>query len=691
MGLYGILLRLVATKPALLEFSFFVPKNLFRMLCYLPLWLLLALLVTAPIPAAGQPVVQPLVPVESLLMQEPVESLADPTNQLTLADVGKQSGLFWKRTQGQHSFGMGSVHWLRVRVTNRSARPLALMATLNNFYVDVAHFYIVFQTGRLETESGPLDWTIVTTRRPNVHRNPCFQFIVPPGQTRWVYAKAGTFTQPLLVDLQVRTVRQFTLDDRSERLFWNWVFGIMFWMIVMGAILGFLIKERVYGFYSLNIMGVSIYLMGATGFLPEWLSIVDSGVLPVRYLITLLTFSSVLFSFLFIRVYVLLPFWHRLWVRRLFYGILVPIVPMMLLICIEPFSNGLYDRHMGWMTPLASLSYVLPILIMFSLVIWCARWESRKERSIWLAPAQLYLLSLTPIVAHSVLTVLNKYTIITYPIAPHEGIALAYLIEFVLLSVGLGARYKKITDDRQRLARQSLEQQLQLQQQHNQALQAQLRLQQEKERIARDLHDNVGAQLSVIASSLDHVRMTHPFNGSATRLEDIGTYAREAIGSLRETIWAINREQITLDEYRLQLQQYLSRQQTLIPTSCFRLQANLPGSPSNRPAPVVWLSSEQALGLFRIAQEAVQNAVKHARASQITVRIDTHADFVLHLSVEDDGVGFDTAAEHPGHYGMLNMRLRAERMGGQWSVTSAPGRGTTLFLTLPLKNTEVYV
>ncbi|MCY7358921.1 MAG: histidine kinase [Rudanella sp.] len=655
----------------------------------LPLWLLLALLVTAP--AAGQSVVQPLLPLESLLMQEPVESLADPTNQLTVADVGKRSGLLWKRTRGQHSFGMGSVHWLRVRVTNRSARPLALMATLNNFYVDVAHFYIVFQTGRLEAESGPLDWTIVTTRRPNVHRDPCFQFIVPPGQTRWVYAKAGTFTQPLLVGLQVRTVRQFTLDDRSERLFWNWVFGIMFWMIVMGAILGFLMKERVYGFYSLNIMGVSIYLMGATGFLPEWLLIVDSGVLPVRYLITLLTFSSVLFSFLFIRVYVLLPFWHRLWVRRLFYGILVPIVSMMLLICIEPFSNGRYDRQMGWMTPLASLSYVLPILIMFSLVIWCARRESRKERSIWLAPAQLYLLSLTPIVAHSVLTVLNNYTIITYPIARHEGIALAYLIEFVLLSVGLGARYKNMTDDRQRLARQSLEQQLQLQQQHNQALQAQLRLQQEKERIARDLHDNVGAQLSVIASSLDYVRMTHPLNGSATRLEDIGTYARDAIGSLRETIWAINREQITLDEYRLQLQQYLSRQQTLIPTSRFRLQADLSDPHSNRPAPVVWLSSEQALGLFRIAQEAVQNAVKHARASQITVRIDTQAEHGLCLSVEDDGVGFDPAAEHPGHYGMLNMRLRAERMGGQWSVTSAPGRGTTLFLTLPLKNTEVYV
>jgi two-component system, sensor histidine kinase LadS len=654
----------------------------------LVLWLFLALLL--PAPAAGQAGVQPMPPDESLLIQEQVESLADPTNQLTLADVGKRPGGFWKRTQGPQSFGMGSVHWLRVPVANHSARPLPLMATLDNFYVDVAQFYVVSQTGRLEATSGPLDWTISPARRPEVHRHPCFQLIVPLGQTNWVYAKVATFTQPLLVSLQVRTVRQFVIDDRSERLFWNWVFGIMCWMIVVGAILGLLMKERVYSFYSLNILGISIYLMGATGFLPEWLSSGYTGVLPVRYLTTLLTFWSVLGSFLFIRVYVLLPFWHRLRVRLLFYGAIVPIVTMILLICIEPFLKGMHDRQMGWITPVASLSYVLPILILFGLVIWCARREFRKERSIWQAPAQLYLLSLTPIVAHSVLTVLNNYTLITnYPVARYEGFALAYLIEFVLLSVGLGYRYKTMTEDRQRLAQQGVRQQLQLQQQQNQALQAQLRLQQEKERIARDLHDHVGAQLSVIASSLDHIRMTYTVNSPAMHLEAIGTYAREAIGSLRETIWAINREQMSLGEFRLQLQQYLNRQQTLVPATCFRLVADRPAREHDPDA--LQLSSEQALNLFRIVQEAIQNAVKHARADHITLRLNTPDDHTLQLTVDDDGVGFETDADYQGHYGLVNMRSRAERLGGQWQIHSTPGQGTALLLTIFLKNTEVCV
>jgi signal transduction histidine kinase len=57
----------------------------------------------------------------------------------------------------------------------------------------------------------------------------------------------------------------------------------------------------------------------------------------------------------------------------------------------------------------------------------------------------------------------------------------------------------------------------------------------------------------------------------------------------------------------------------------------------------------------------------------------------------DDGAGFDVSAEHPGHYGLVNMRSRAERLGGQWQIRSTPGQGTALLLTIFLKNTEVCV
>ena len=97
------------------------------------------------------------------------------------------------------------------------------------------------------------------------------------------------------------------------------------------------------------------------------------------------------------------------------------------------------------------------------------------------------------------------------------------------------------------------------------------------------------------------------------------------------------------------------------------------------------LSSEQALNLFRIVQEAVGNALRHACAHTIGVRISTDDTNTLRLEIQDDGIGFDLSAEHPGHYGLLNMQLRAQRLGGEWRVISETGKGTTLSLVMPLK------
>ncbi len=225
---------------------------------------------------------------------------------------------------------------------------------------------------------------------------------------------------------------------------------------------------------------------------------------------------------------------------------------------------------------------------------------------------------------------------------------------------------------------QLLETQLKAQQEELRAAQAQLKLQHEKERIARDLHDHVGAQLSVIASSLDHVRLSNNLNGNTAPLEAIGNHARDAISSLRETIWAINREQLPLDEFAIQLQQYLARQRQVLPDGQVELRTHFTDTSQS-------LTSEQALNLFRIVQEAVGNALRHAHADRIEVAVSTDKTNTLHLVVKDDGVGFDLTAEHPGHYGLLNMQLRAERLEGGWHVVSETGRGTTLSLVMPLQ------
>jgi signal transduction histidine kinase len=87
------------------------------------------------------------------------------------------------------------------------------------------------------------------------------------------------------------------------------------------------------------------------------------------------------------------------------------------------------------------------------------------------------------------------------------------------------------------------------------------------------------------------------------------------------------------------------------------------------------LAVEQEEHLYRLAQEALHNAVKHAQAKRAWVEL-VATDGEVVLTVRDDGVGFDPAEPHPGHFGLETMRERASRIGADLSLESAPGAGT---------------
>jgi signal transduction histidine kinase len=87
--------------------------------------------------------------------------------------------------------------------------------------------------------------------------------------------------------------------------------------------------------------------------------------------------------------------------------------------------------------------------------------------------------------------------------------------------------------------------------------------------------------------------------------------------------------------------------------------------------------------VYRVVQEAVNNAVKHAGAEDVSVSV-TEADGVVTVRVRDEGHGFDPA-ERPGGYGLIGMRERVESLGGALVIESAPGAGTTATVRLPVR------
>ena len=260
--------------------------------------------------------------------------------------------------------------------------------------------------------------------------------------------------------------------------------------------------------------------------------------------------------------------------------------------------------------------------------------------------------------------------------------ALSTLTDFRGLPIGHLLMLLDVTEQR-RAEAETLE---------RQRLQATLR---ERERLARELHDSIGQvlgyaglQLEVILDRITDGRAVLPAGqgagtdahlveaeNHATRL---GRILADAHADVREHI--LNLRLATSDQrpFFATLRHYLDGY-----CQNYGIRAELsvgPGLDERR------LEPRTQTELFRIIQEALSNARKHAEASRVQISFETQ-DGRLQMRVEDNGRGFDPAqvmGDGDGHYGLRTMHERAEQLGGQLSVRSAPGAGTCVIADLPV-------
>jgi signal transduction histidine kinase len=209
--------------------------------------------------------------------------------------------------------------------------------------------------------------------------------------------------------------------------------------------------------------------------------------------------------------------------------------------------------------------------------------------------------------------------------------------------------------------------------------QSQLDLQEERLRISRDLHDHIGAELTLISTSLDERAKQTQADAERKALEVISGMSRNAMGQLRETIWAIRTESISVSAFALRLSGFAER---VARPKGMQILFSESGTGEMQ------LSPMQTIQLFRASQEAIHNAVKYSGAStlKITVEGKTHGPSgasSVSIEIADAGLGFDPASASAG-YGIQNMQARMEEAGGSFALTASPGHGTTVTLTLPV-------
>ena len=201
---------------------------------------------------------------------------------------------------------------------------------------------------------------------------------------------------------------------------------------------------------------------------------------------------------------------------------------------------------------------------------------------------------------------------------------------------------------------------------------------QERNRIARELHDNLEQELAGITMQLDLAVdcFQQAPNVARDALETARNMSRHSMVDARRSVWDLRCDLLEQGDLVSALRQTV---QPPVSRDNVKVDVSVTGNPVRLPATI-------EMNLLRIGQEAVANAIKHGRPSVVNARLQFDENRVR-LSVTDDGHGFHPQDGAPtGHFGLLDMQERARSMGSVLQVESDPERGTTVVVEIPMKD-----
>lgn len=199
----------------------------------------------------------------------------------------------------------------------------------------------------------------------------------------------------------------------------------------------------------------------------------------------------------------------------------------------------------------------------------------------------------------------------------------------------------------------------------------------ERVRIAADLHDNLGSYAASLSSNLGYIQPLDKESAMSNAFRELNNNSNAIISELNDTIWVLKKEALSLTAISDRIKVFISRIQKSYPDMNIEVEEQIETDHQ--------LPSSQAFHLYRVLQEAINNALKHSKGKNIKVKIT--GDNNWNVSVADDGTGIDLSNESAGGggNGLNNMKERCKEAGWDisWQKTDSGG---TIVKILPTTN-----
>jgi signal transduction histidine kinase len=465
-----------------------------------------------------------------------------------------------------------------------------------------------------------------------------------------VLVRIHNYVGSLTGSTQLNDISTFGAIDRKITSGWHVIFTFMSIaaMFALGLCIAF--RERIYAYYFGYIFCSLMLLICTNGFGVEWFW----GDSPALANSTKVIWSFAGLCFLILFVYRLL---FEILVGMVWLRYMVRFVTGLLTVCFF-LALGFTNIPIAYLPLFLTFGNISLIISTFFILLILSIGIYKNEQ-----PAYYFLLAFAPVILTGVVTLFRNAGYFDLPFLRTSFILIpAFFLEILLLFLALLIRFQKLL----RIQKEKIALEL--------ASKNQLQL--ERERISRDLHDNLGAQLSHIVRSAEWLS-THKNGENSvektaenTLLEGINESAKQSMTTLRDSIWTLNKEHITVENFAERFKKFAQHQVKSEPNIVLKFKEKI--EKNNE------LSPEQSLQIYRILQEALNNVLKYAKATEIDITIQSTDNQLITCEIKDNGIGFDVEAAQNKGNGLENMTRRAEGIGAEFNIDSNGKKGTVV-------------
>lgn len=611
-----------------------------------------ALLLPCILCAQANPVIQ----VDSNFISQLVlaERLKDPEHNLEINAVTAApfEDLFALETSPHMAFGFDdSRWWLRFRFYNHQDRPRTLILRLNRKNFD--EFKLWQKTEQKGIRSVGEVGHLFEDDRFVLINGYYFAVTLQPGMNEF-WAKCRNEIGSMHLTLSLQTPENFAVFSRQSSVAYGVFLGIMMLSLFFSAVMLYYYRGSLYLLYTAYI--VSILMREA------YYNSSDFDLFPVfqRYCTTILIAAT--YSALFRRFLRIWEYFPRL-------DKLIQVYSWLAFICtflvwgLAQTDQRMFIRIILQTANVFNLVFIA-MAIGVTLIIF--------KRS---AQARIMVLGSIPLaLAFTVISLRNLSLMPNYPMIQFL-VLIGFIIEVLVIAFTFTRWYRHVEIDRNFLKlRVSVEEQ-------EKQIAVQAAEQRVKDRIARDLHDDVAASMSgirilsqvAIRQAADKAQHITPL------LHQISRSAQATLDGLSDIIWAINPHADYLNDVADRIRDYAVR---TLEAHAIDYQLDI-----SRNLPALDLDVEARRNIYLIFKESVNNVLKHSQCKKLEIKLLV-ADGFMSLILVDDGVGFDLQTVQRGH-GLDNLEKRAKDIGGSVHIVSSPGMGTRIEFRLPLLESRV--